>query len=139
MSYRTSKTFVTVDAVIFKITTKTEVLLIKRGRDPFKDHWAIPGGFVYENEDLLLAACRELQEETGLKDVILHQLYTFGAPNRDPRGHMISVSYWGIAESDAKAIANDDAAEAQWFSIYDLPLLAFDHSEIIAMAKEKLK
>ena len=139
MSHRTSKTFVTVDAVIFKKGLQTEVLLIKRGREPFKDHWAIPGGFVDENEDLLTAANRELEEETGLKDIKLEQLYTFGAPNRDPRGHMISVAYWGIAPNNTQAVANDDAAEAEWFSINHLPLLAFDHSQIIALATKRFK
>lgn len=139
MSLRTSTTFVTVDAVIFRKSLDfTEVLLIKRANPPFKNHWALPGGFVDLNEDLDVAVKRELLEETGLENINLKQLHTFGAVGRDPRGHMISVAYFGIAAENAVAIANDDAAEAQWFDITNLPSLAFDHSEIITMAKEML-
>lgn len=140
MTHRTSKIFVTVDTIVFKnLESKTEILLIKRGNDPFKDMWAIPGGFVDENEDLKTAAERELSEETGLKNIELHQLAAIGTPGRDPRGHMVSVCYWGICSKDCIATGADDAKEAQWFPIYSLPKLAFDHADIIALALEKSK
>ena len=138
MSSRTSKIFVTVDAVIFKPLEQTwQVLLIKRKNDPFKGKWAIPGGFVDEHEDLQIAAARELKEETGMEVESLQQLYTFGTPHRDPRSHTISVTYYGFADSKAIAEAADDAEDAAWFAIDELPELAFDHGQIIQMAKGK--
>ncbi len=135
MTHRTSKIFVTVDTIVFKnIEIKTEILLIKRKNDPFKNHWAIPGGFVDENEDLKAAAERELREETGLQNIELHQLAAIGTPGRDPRGHIVSICYWGICRKDCRAIGADDATEAQWFPTDSLPKLAFDHADIIAQA-----
>ena len=137
---RISNTFVTVDAVLFyKSAISTTIILIKRKNQPFKDMWAIPGGFVDENEDLKTAAERELSEETGLKNIELHQLAAIGTPGRDPRGHMVSVCYWGICSKDCIATGADDAKEAQWFPIYSLPQLAFDHADIIALALQKSK
>ncbi len=135
---RTSKIFVTVDAVIFRKTTAaTELLLIKRKNDPFKGKWALPGGFVDEGEDLAVAAKRELLEETGLKADRLEQLGAFGKPGRDPRQHTVSVAYTGFVESDTMVMAADDADEAQWFSVKVLPELAFDHADIVNLALEK--
>lgn len=135
---RTSKIFVTVDAVIFrKIINGHELLLIKRKNDPFKGKWALPGGFVDENEDLADAAKRELQEETGLILDNLQQLGAFGKPGRDPRSHTVSVVYTGFADENTEAVAADDADEAKWFSITALPELAFDHADIINSALEK--
>lgn len=140
MSNRISNIFVTVDTVILrKASISAEVLLIERKNSPFQGQWAIPGGFVDENEDLAQAAARELKEETGLTNIDLQQLHTFGAPRRDPRGHMISVAYYGWCQQNCTAIANDDAANVQWFSIDELPALAFDHDQIIAQAILKLK
>lgn len=137
---RTSKIFVTVDAVIFKKTDSGyQILFIKRKNDPFKGKWALPGGFVDENEDLFDAANRELLEETGVKVVQLEQLAAFGKPGRDPRQHTVSIAYTGFADEDAKAIAADDADEAQWFSIDTLPELAFDHADIVKVALDKHK
>lgn len=139
MTKRTSNIFVTVDTIVFrKEGQETEILLIKRGRDPFQGKWAIPGGFVDLNEDLNTAASRELEEETGLKGIKLQQLHTFGKPGRDPRGHMISVTYWGIAEDNSEVTGADDATEALWFSISELPDLAFDHLQIVEMAIKEL-
>ena len=139
MTHRTSKIFVTVDAIVFrKITRHTEILLIQRGNNPFKDHWALPGGFVDENEDLSKAVVRELEEETGLKDIKFEQLHTFGKPGRDPRGHMISVAYIGWCQNNSTVKGSDDAKDAQWFAIEQLPALAFDHEDIIALAKSKI-
>lgn len=130
MSKYVSKIFVTVDVlVINKITD--EILLIKRLNEPFKDYWALPGGFVDENEDLEQAARRELFEETNIETVEMTQIGAFGKPNRDPRGHMISVAYQTNLIENQIAKAKDDAKEVKWFSINDLPELAFDHLEII--------
>ena len=102
-----------------------------------KARWALPGGFVEIDEDLPEAAARELAEETGLKDVPLEQLRTFGKPGRDPRGRTITVVYFGIAGKDWQQIkAADDAAQVQWFDIEDLPPMAFDHDEIARCAIE---
>ena len=137
---RVSKTFVAVDAVLFKtINNNLNLLLIKRRNEPFKNAWALPGGFVEEHEDLEGAAVRELYEETQIKVQKLEQLKAFGAPFRDPRQHVVSVAYLGYAESTAEPIAADDAKEAQWFAVNDLPELAFDHDEIIKFALLKIK
>lgn len=135
---RTSKIFVTVDAVIFRKTQDDhELLLIKRKNDPFKGKWALPGGFVDENEDLSVAASRELSEETGLNIKQLEQLGAFGKPGRDPRQHTVSVAYTGFADVNAEVTAADDADEAKWFSVKNLPELAFDHADIVTLAIEK--
>lgn len=133
MSKYISKIFVTVDILIINDTTE-EILLIKRLNEPFKDYWALPGGFVDENEDLEEAAHRELKEETNLEVEDLYQLGAFGAPGRDPRGHMISIAYLGYSSDVENVKAMDDAKELKWFKINDLPKLAFDHKEIIDLA-----
>ena len=128
-----SKIFVTVDLVMVKQTAhETQILLIKRKNEPFKGCWALPGGFVDEKEDLEQAALRELFEETQLKASDLKQIGAFGNPNRDPRGHMVSVAYFGTVPEEVIAIASDDAKEIGWFSLKKLPALAFDHAEIIS-------
>lgn len=135
---RTSKIFVTVDAVIFrKSAGGNELLLIKRKNHPFKGKWALPGGFVDEGEDLADAAKRELQEETGIVIESLQQLGAFGKPGRDPRSHTVSVAYTGFANDNSEAVGADDADEARWFSVAALPELAFDHADIINSALEK--
>ncbi|NHM06882.1 NUDIX hydrolase [Flavobacterium sp. CYK-4] len=135
---RTSKIFVTVDMVIFKILeSKLYVLLIQRKKPPFEDFWALPGGFVYENEALEDAAKRELFEETNIQTDNLEQIGVFGKPFRDPRGHVISIAYQGFVTPTVVAVANDDAMNAQWFAIDDLPEMAFDHAEIITLAQTK--
>ena len=133
MSKYISKIFVTVDILIINDTTE-EILLIKRLNEPFKDYWALPGGFVDENEDLEEAAHRELKEETNLEVEDLYQLGAFGAPGRDPRGYMISIAYLGYSSDVENAKAMDDVKELKWFKINDLPKLAFDHKEIIDLA-----
>jgi 8-oxo-dGTP diphosphatase len=136
---RTSKIFVTVDAVIIKKTVVNQLLLIKRKNEPFQNCWALPGGFVDENEDLEAAAKRELEEETQVKIDSLQQFGAFGKPFRDPRGHMISVAYFGEVPENTIAIASDDAKEVAWFAINELPDLAFDHQEIIEKAFKTFK
>ncbi|ENA1802494.1 NUDIX hydrolase [Flavobacterium psychrophilum] len=136
---RTSKIFVTVDAVIVKKTTDNQLLLIKRKNEPFQNCWALPGGFVDHHEDLEVAAKRELEEETQIKIDSLQQFGTFGKPFRDPRGHMISVAYFGEVPENTIAIASDDAKEVAWFAVNELPNLAFDHQEIIEKALKTFK
>jgi len=128
------------DIIIFAITDLTlKILLIKRKYQPFAGLWAIPGGFVEENESLEDAARRELREETGLTDIYLEQLYTFGDPNRDPRGRVISISYFAVVAEAKSVKGGTDAAEAQWFPVSDLPYLAFDHQRIVLYAIERLR
>jgi 8-oxo-dGTP diphosphatase len=132
----------TVDAVIFgyKSSEDLRVLLIKRKNDPFKDLWAIPGGFVEQDEPLEKAAIRELEEETGVRITSLEQLYAFGDPGRDPRGRTVSVAYFGILNAKKHTIAAaDDAKEVAWFKVDELPKLAFDHKEILKMAIGKAR
>ncbi len=135
---------VTVDLVIFTVQQRDLlVLLVRRGTAPFKDMWALPGGFLRLDEPLEEAARRELAEETGLEgeDVYLEQLYTFGAPDRDPRTRVITVAYFALIEdaTGRPLRATADAAEARWFSVYGLPPLAFDHGEIIDTALRRLR
>ena len=131
---------VTVDVVIFTIQQGVlKVLLVKRKIPPFIGQFAIPGGFVLEDEDLDQAAVRELREETGVSDVYLEQLYSFGNPDRDPRGRVVTVAYFALISADRKLKAGSDAAEAAWFSMDDLPPLAFDHATILNYALERLR
>ncbi|EKT3966313.1 NUDIX hydrolase [Flavobacterium psychrophilum] len=136
---RISKIFVTVDAVIIRKSTDNQLLLIKRKNKPFENCWALPGGFVDHHEDLEVAAKRELEEETQIKIDSLQQFGTFGKPFRDPRGHMISVAYFGEVPENTIAIASDDAKEVAWFAVNELPNLAFDHQEIIEKALKTFK
>ncbi len=133
---------VTVDATVFTHSgDKTKVLLIERGNEPFKGKWAVPGGFVNMDEELEDAVVRELAEETGLTGVQLEQMHTFGTVGRDPRGRQITIAYMGVAtEEQTKVKAGDDADQAKWFDIEELPEdLAFDHDEVIRFAVGKLK
>jgi len=140
--YDWPRPMVTADAVVFKFDSDgAEVLLIKRRHEPFKNQWAIPGGFVGIDEELEDAAVRELFEETNLTGVKLKQLHTFGKCGRDPRGRQITTAFIGIAEKGTSKIkAGDDAAEARWFDIEKPPEnLAFDHKEVLDFAVSKLK
>jgi len=126
---------VTVDIIIFRLSNDSpELLLIERGNDPYKGQWALPGGFVDKDEALEHAAARELEEETGLTNILLTQMHTFGNPGRDPRGHTIAVVYVGYLTDEAEAKAGDDAARVEWFKIDQLPPMAFDHNMIVEMA-----
>lgn len=129
---------VTTDSVVFCDTPEGDkVLLVQRKNDPFKGQWALPGGFLEDEETLEAGAKRELQEETGLIVENLDQLRTFGAPGRDPRGRTISITYWGIVPAESKVTGDDDAAKAKWFRIKELPALAFDHEQIVKKAIEQ--
>jgi ADP-ribose pyrophosphatase YjhB (NUDIX family) len=132
----------TVDTVIFTVREDAlQVLLVRRGIAPFKGRWAIPGGFVLTDESLDDAARRELREETGLTDVWLEQLYTFGDPGRDPRGRVVTASYFALISPDrAPPLAGGDAADARWWNASGLPgPLAFDHHRILSTAIERLR
>jgi 8-oxo-dGTP diphosphatase len=134
---------VTADIVIFSILDEQlKVLLVRRKSWPHEGMWAIPGGFVKMDESLEEAAYRELAEETGVtsSDVYLEQLYTFGEPDRDPRTRVITVAYVALVGADKlNPRAASDAEAVGWFSIYDLPALAFDHDEILGYALTRLR
>ncbi len=120
-----------VDVIIQK---GQEILLIERGNNPFKGLWALPGGYVENNEEIITAALRELREETGaiVNEDELDFLGYFDAPDRDPRGRMISLAFGVEIHEDITLQAGDDARNVQWFSIHDMPDLAFDHRSILA-------
>lgn len=132
---------VTVDVVMMRLQQRDlQVLLVKRRSWPFEGMWAIPGGFVNIDESLETAAKRELQEETGVQDVYLEQLYTFGDPGRDPRTRVITVMYFALLNSELLHVrAASDAADVGWFSVYDLPPLAFDHAKILDYTLNRLR
>ena len=140
-TYEYPRPAVTVDAVVFrKQLSRFEVLLIQRKNPPFQGMWALPGGFLDMNETPEAAVARELKEETGLSGVKLTQFYTFGAVNRDPRHRTITIAYFGIVQNRKLLVCSgDDASGAEWFPLTRLPELAFDHKEIITIAKKHLK
>jgi 8-oxo-dGTP diphosphatase len=130
---------VTVDIVVVTREKTPKVLLIKRKHSPFTGKWALPGGFVDMDETLEAAARRELAEETGIRAGKLEQLATFGDPGRDPRGRTISVVYLAEIEPGAvKPQAADDAAAVGWFALRRPPQLAFDHADILAVARRHI-
>ncbi len=139
-TYEYPRPMVTVDCAVFRVRDGIlEVLLVKRGRPPFKGAWAFPGGFVEMEEPLEKAAARELREETGLSGVAMEQFHVFGDPGRDPRGRVIAVGFFGaVARSKSSARAGDDAAKAGWFPARRPPRLAFDHPGILGKAMERL-
>lgn len=131
---------VTVDVVLFTIRDRQlNLLLIKRLAKPFEHRYALPGGFVLENESLDAAAIRELREETGVTDVYLEQLYTFGDPKRDPRGRVITIAYYALVTQNHVLQAGTDASDASWFPITALPPLAFDHAKIVQSAHQRIR
>ncbi len=143
MSYRYKypRPAVSADCVVFGLDADNlKVLLIQRRKSPFQGVWALPGGFVEIDEDLDSAARRELKEETGLSKVYLEQLYTFGQVERDPRGRVITVAYFALVNLARHTVrAASDASRAVWFSMSDLPALAFDHEEILSVGYQRLK
>ena len=140
-SYKYPRPAVTTDCVIFGFDeTDLKVLLIERGIEPFKGKRAFPGGFIRIDETSEACARRELFEETGIKDVFMEQLYTFSDTERDPRGRVISVAYFALINlKNYKVKAGDDASKADWFSIKEIPSLAFDHEKIFRTALYRLK
>jgi len=132
----------TVDCVVFGLdeSQQLKVLLIQRSNEPFAGYWALPGGFVDMEESLETAALRELEEETGVRDLFIEQLYTFGAPGRDPRGRVVSVAYYALVNlSEHPVQAASDARAAKWFVLGQLPKLAFDHQDILRAAEKRLQ
>ena len=130
---------VTTDCVIFGYDGKElKVLLIERGIEPFKGCWAFPGGFLNMDEDSLAGARRELKEETGLEDAFIEQFHTFSEPGRDPRGRVITIAHYALVKIQ-EVEGGDDAAQARWFPIGEVPPLAFDHDRILRMAMSRLK
>ncbi len=116
------------------------ILLVERGRNPFKGRYALPGGFVDYDEDIEDAIHREIEEETGLSGLPFRQFRTFGKPGRDPRGHTVSVVYVAVIIGEPpEVVGGDDAASASWFPISRLPDLAFDHAHILGKVLETLK
>jgi 8-oxo-dGTP diphosphatase len=140
-TYEYPRAALTVDCVIFGFDEAAlKVLLIQRGLKPFKGKWALPGGFVRVDEELDEAARRELEEETGLREVFMEQLYTFGTVDRDPRERVVSVAYYALVKQGASELkASTDADDAQWFAVGELPPLAFDHAKIFDVALVRLR
>jgi 8-oxo-dGTP diphosphatase len=140
-TYEFGRANLAVDCVVFGLDEEDlKIILIQRDLPPFKGKWAIPGGFVHISESLEEAAKRELKEETGVEDVFLEQLYTFGDVGRDPRERVVSVAYYALVNlRDHKIRAATDARNAAWFSVDDLPPLAFDHNRIVDNALRRLK
>lgn len=147
-TYEWPRPATTVDIVLFTVTgslqdLRLQVLLIQRDVEPFRSCWALPGGFVHENEALYDAAVRELAEETGVRDVYLEQVGAVGTPGRDPRGHVITVVYVALVAPDRHhLLATGDAQAAAWFDVTGstpLPPLAFDHAKLLKMAREQLR
>lgn len=139
-TYEYPRPALTVDVAIVTREAQSRVLLIRRQKEPFAGSWALPGGFVDENEKLGDAARRELVEETGVSGANLEQLYTAGDPGRDPRGWVVSVAYLAQVDPGAvKPVAADDAGEVGWFPLDELPSLAFDHAMLLERARARLR
>lgn len=141
-TYNHPRPMVTVDIFLTRFNIDhLELLLIKRKNIPYKDKWALPGGYVEINESLEAAAKRELFEETGIDNIPLYKLYVFGEPGRDPRGRTITLVYFGVLplEISNQVKAGDDAVQSQWYSLNNLPQLAFDHDQIIKACFDNLK
>ncbi|MCI0519353.1 MAG: NUDIX hydrolase [Chloroflexi bacterium] len=141
-TYEYPRPAVTVDVVVFTLTeNRLHVLLVQRGQDPYQGCWALPGGFVEMGETLDDAAQRELEEETGLQQSFLEQLYTYGDPQRDPRGRVITVAYFALipANTPLRPGSGTEIRQARWFPAEELPALAFDHAAIIAYALRRLR
>jgi 8-oxo-dGTP diphosphatase len=141
-TYAYPRPAITVDIVVFTLQdNRLSVLLVQRGQAPYQGCWALPGGFVETEETLEDAAQRELEEETGLQQSFLEQLYTYGDPQRDPRGRVITVAYFALipAKTPLRPPVGDEIRQAQWFPVDELPALAFDHATIIAYALRRLR
>jgi len=135
-----TKLLVTVDVVLLTIRDRRlHLLLIRRLAKPYEHRYALPGGFVREDESLDSAAARELREETGVEKVYLEQLYTFGDLKRDPRGRVITVAYYALVPHTQILRAGTDASDAAWFPVTELPALAFDHRKIVEYAHQRIR
>lgn len=132
--YKYPRPAVTADCIVFSRYPKPQVLLIRRGNEPFKGEWAFPGGFLNMDETVQECARRELEEETGLVVLDIHLVGVYSRPGRDPRGHTVTPAFLSIMDYPLDVCGGDDAAQAQWFPLNQLPVLAFDHGEIISDA-----
>ena len=132
--YKYPRPAVTADCIVFSRYPKPQVLLIRRGNEPFKGEWAFPGGFLNMDETVQECARRELEEETGLVVQDIHLVGVYSRPGRDPRGHTVTPAFLSIMDYALDVCGGDDAAQAQWFPLNQLPVLAFDHGEIISDA-----
>jgi len=141
-TYDYPRPMLTADAALFRLNgEEIEILMVKRGRPPYQGNWVLPGGFVDIDEPLEAAAVRELGEETGIKNIpFMVQIGAYGNPTRDPRGRVVSVAYAGIVPTKGSVPkAGDDAEEARWFPIEDVPdRIAFDHAGIIGDALRRI-
>ena len=134
-TYRYPHPAVTADCGVFVCQNeKTQVLLIKRGSEPCKDMWALPGGFMNIDESAEEAAIRELKEETGIDVKEVTQVGAYSKVDRDPRERVITIAFYTVIDNPVKAVGQDDAKQAEWFTLDNLPTLAFDHSEILSAA-----
>lgn len=136
-----TKVALSIDCVVFRaFEEQHQVLLIKRGKDPFINNWALPGGFLENHETLEECAFRELSEETGLTNIFLQQVHTYSAPDRDPRGRVVTTSFYAVLQPFGHSLkAKADAKDAKWWNIRSLPKLAFDHKHILKRAINKLQ
>ena len=130
---------VTTDCVIFGFDgTRMKVLLVQRGIEPYKGRWAFPGGFLQMDESAEEGALRELREETGLSGAFIRQFHTFSAPDRDPRERVITIAFYALVRIE-EVTGGDDAADARWFALDEVPQLAFDHDQILRKAEQALR
>jgi len=138
-SYKYPHPSVTTDCVIFGFDgVKLKVLLVERGMAPYKGRWAFPGGFLNMDESAEEGALRELKEETGLEGAYIRQFYTFSAPQRDPRERVITIAYYALVRMQ-EVKGGDDASDARWFALDEVPPLAFDHDQILRKAEKTLR
>ena len=137
--YKYPRPAVTADCIVITREAEPKVLLILRGDEPFKGAWAFPGGFMDMDETTEQCAIRELEEETGFRLSVVHQIGAYSKVNRDPRGRTITVAYLAIVDEATTVIGQDDAVKAEWWPLSDLPHLAFDHYDIIQDAIRKYK
>ena len=139
-TYKYPHPAVTTDCIVFGFDgTKLNLLLINRGIEPYKGSWALPGGFMKIDETAEQGALRELQEETGVKDIYIEQLQAFTAVDRDPRERVMTIAFMAFVRQEKyEVIAGDDAAKAQWFPVNSLPQLAFDHNAVIVRILDDL-
>lgn len=133
-TYKYPRPAVTADCVVMTRKAEPKVLLIQRGGEPFKGAWAFPGGFMNMDETTEQCAIRELEEETGLKVAAIHQIGAYSKVDRDPRGRTVTVAYLAIVDEPIAVTGQDDAAKAEWWPLSALPVLAFDHADIMADA-----
>lgn len=137
-TYKYPRSSLTVDIAVFRNSNQgLDILLIKRKEAPFTGLWALPGGFVEMDETVEIAAERELFEETNLNGISLNQFQVFSEVDRDPRGRTVSVVFSGFLQTEKLVKAKDDAEDAKWYSLKQLPELAFDHAKIIKALSDK--